>query len=133
LILDSSVLIDGERGRLDLRQRLAGAEHEAVVISSITASELLHGVHRARTSAQREKRRAFVDGVLDEVPVVDFGLAEARLPARLWADMARAGIAIGAHDLHIAATALSLRFRVVTGDRRDFDRVPGLEVESWIA
>jgi len=47
ILIDSSVFIAAERGRLSLDAHLAGQEQEPVVISAITASELLHGVQRA--------------------------------------------------------------------------------------
>jgi tRNA(fMet)-specific endonuclease VapC len=40
-------------------------------------------------------------------------------------------IRIGTQDLKIAATALANQLIVVTGNRRDFSRVPGLIIEDW--
>jgi tRNA(fMet)-specific endonuclease VapC len=50
-LIDSSVLIAWERERLDLESHLADYAEENFAISAITASELLHGVHRAATPA----------------------------------------------------------------------------------
>lgn len=44
-VIDSSVLIAAERGKLDLLRVLADHGDEPIAISAITASELLHGVH----------------------------------------------------------------------------------------
>lgn len=44
-VIDSSVLIAAERGKLDLPRVLADHGDEPIAISAITASELLHGVH----------------------------------------------------------------------------------------
>lgn len=52
----------------------------------------------------------------------------ARVHAEVWADLARRGDTIGAHDLWIAATALTHGFGVATRDPEDFARVPGLRV-----
>ena len=100
---------------------------ERAAIASITVSELLHGVHRA-TMEHRARREAFVEGVLAAVPVVAFDLLAARSHARLWADLAAAGVDVGAHDRIVAATAVSRGWRVATANTRDFQRVPGLEV-----
>jgi predicted nucleic acid-binding protein len=43
VLIDSSVLIEYERGRIDLQAELAGREEEEFFLSVITASELLHG------------------------------------------------------------------------------------------
>ena len=96
-------------------------------ISVITVSELLHGVHRA-TGARRTRRRAFVEHVLaafDPLPITE---PVARVHAEVWSDLARRGETIGAHNLWIAATALTHGFGVATSDREDFERVHGLRV-----
>jgi predicted nucleic acid-binding protein len=97
------------------------------VISAITVSELLHGVHRA-TGARRTRRRAFVEHVLAGFEPLAIGEAIARVHAEVWADLDRRGQAVGAHDLWIAATALTHGFGVATGKPRDFERVRGLRV-----
>ncbi len=57
LILDSSLLIADERGKFDLAGFLATLD-EPVSITAITASELLHGCHRAANVRQGKKRTA---------------------------------------------------------------------------
>lgn len=96
-----------------------------VVIAAITASELLHGVELAQDAGIRQRRRAFVDGMLANVPVVPFGLAEARAHAWIWAELAGGGVLIGAHDLQIAATAMVSGSEVATLKVREFGRVLG--------
>jgi tRNA(fMet)-specific endonuclease VapC len=100
---------------------------DEVAIAAITASELLHGVHRASAS-HRARREAFVETVLTAIPVLDFDLLAARAHARLWADLTAHGSDVGAHDRLVAATAISIGWRVATADVRHFERVQGLEV-----
>jgi predicted nucleic acid-binding protein len=69
-----------------------------------------------------------VEAVLARTIVIPFDLAVARVHARLTAELRRAGVSVGAHDLQIAATALEGAHQIVTANRRDFDRVPGLTV-----
>lgn len=113
----------------DVVQRLATqlGENEEVGIAAITASELLHGVHRA-TREHRGTRAAFVESMLAEFPVIPFDLLTARTHAGLWAELAASGAEIGAHDRLVAATALSSGWRVGTANVRHFDRVSGLDV-----
>jgi predicted nucleic acid-binding protein len=60
---------------------------------------------------------------------VDFDLGVARVYAELWATLERGGTKVSAHDLVIGATAVSRGDTVLTRNRRDFGKVPGLSVE----
>lgn len=130
-LIDSSVLIAGERGQIDLEVRLTRHGEEDFAISAVTASELLHGVHRARTPVQRSSREAFVEGLLARLPVIPFDLVTARAHARLSAELAAKRIAVGPHDLMIAATAMSKGYDVATRDERSFSKIPGLSLLRW--
>jgi predicted nucleic acid-binding protein len=88
-------------------------------------------VHRASTPEIRFRRDRFVEAILDRFPIVEFGLEAARVHARLWAELASGGHSVGAHDLLIAATAISIDYQVATTNARDFQRVPGLQVQIW--
>lgn len=130
-LIDSSVLIAIERGEVDLPERLAARLDDDFAISSITASELLHGVHRPDSDARRATREAWVEGVLAQIPVLGFDLIAARIHARLSATLASSGNTVGAHDLIIGATAMSRGLEVVTRDERSFPRIPGLSLHVW--
>lgn len=127
-LIDSSVLIAAERQTVDLAAIMPPYADEPVAIAAITASELLHGIHRAAHLAQRQRRESFVERILAVVPVIAFDLVTARIHASLRASLAAKGVNAGAHDLLIAATAISAGYRVATRDRRSFGRIPGLEV-----
>jgi tRNA(fMet)-specific endonuclease VapC len=137
-VLDTTVFIELERSMRSLpaahamiavAQRLEAqlGESEDVAIAAITASELLHGVHRA-TEAHRGRREAFVESVLAAFPTLSFDLLVARTHARLWASLASSGVEVGAHDRLVAATAISAGWRVGTANIRHFDRIPGLDI-----
>lgn len=126
-LIDSSVFIEAERGRVDLTDLLAALGDGALALSSVTASELLYGVHRARTVVQRDRRIAYIEAVLTQITVIAFDLTVARVHAAVSAELGRAGRQLGAHDMIIAATALAYDYKVVTRDLRSFPRVPGLE------
>ncbi len=88
VLLDTAVLIAAERGTLDMPGYLAALGDAPVALAAISASELLHGVERARDAVIRQRRREYVEGVLANVPVIPLGLAEARAHARIWAELA---------------------------------------------
>ena len=128
LILDTSVLIAVQRGAIHLGALLQRRPGTGIAVAAITIGELFFGVERAPTPALGMRRAAFADWVCETVPVLPFGVAEARRYAALRAHLAHGGAMIGAHDLEIAATAIARGYGVLTLDARDFRRVPGLEV-----
>ena len=131
ILIDSSVIIAGERGGLDAQDLHESWGDERVAIAAITVSELLHGVHRATTTTRRKRRGEFVSGILARIPVLPFDILVARTHAAIWADLARAGTPIGAHDLQIAATAMAHGLAVATRNERDFGRVDSLDIHVW--
>lgn len=126
LLIDTDLLVDLERGAdLPGAERLVADEERA--ISVITVSELLHGVLRA-AGARRVRRRAFVEHMLGGLQAIPITEPVARVHAEIWADLAQRGEVIAAHDLWIAATALTHGLGVATRNAADFDRVSGLRV-----
>lgn len=137
-LLDTTVFVQLERemSRLPAHQAMSKVasrlrrelgDDEDVGIAAITASELLHGVHRA-SAPHRARREAFVEAVLVAFPPVPFDLLCARAHARLWAELAASGGDIGPHDRLVAATAIAGGWRVATANLRHFERVVGLQI-----
>lgn len=129
VILDSSEIIALERNRGSVESLIQGREDEPFGISVVTVAELLHGVERANTESRKIKRQAFVEKVIEMIPVFPFDMGAARIYARIWASIVQRGFTVGAHDLIIAATAISLDYKVITANRRDFEKVEGLRLE----
>lgn len=129
LIIDTNVLIRAERSRtsIDFRQ---WEEHGDVFISAITCSELLVGVHKADTIERRIKRGAFVEAILEALPVLVFDKEVARVHAQLMAAFPKA-MTVGAHDLIIGATAIKHGFPVLTANAEEFSRMAGLTVLAF--
>lgn len=105
------------------------SDDDDVAIAAVTAAELLVGVEMAGARS-RKRRASFVDSILSLVPVESYGLDGARAHARLLAHTRRAGRPRGAHDLIIAATAVTSGRSVVTADPAGFEDLPGVAVIS---
>jgi tRNA(fMet)-specific endonuclease VapC len=133
-LIDTSVLIAVERRELDLAARIEGNSEDGddeAAIAAISASELLHGVHRLKAGVRRARVETLVEGLLSRIAVVPFDLACARAHAIMSSDLRARGQAVGAHDLLIAATAVVHGYRVATRDRRSFPKIRGLDVVYW--
>lgn len=132
-LIDSSVVIEAQRGNLDLASVAARLSDPMVAIPAIAASELLLGLHLLRDGAKKARAEAFVEAVLSELPIVPFDLLCARSHAALSAELRRRGSMVGANDLMIAATAVARGFKVASADERSFPRIPGIELELFPA
>ncbi|MER7997728.1 PIN domain-containing protein [Streptomyces sp. NPDC095613] len=129
VILDTGVLIAAERGKVSLAAELRRSDDD-ICVSAVTAAELLLGVELSE-GARRERRQAFIEGVLALVPVEEYTVTVARAHARLLAHVRRAGEPRGAHDLVIAATAAATARTVVTLDAKArFGDLPGVSVRE---
>jgi tRNA(fMet)-specific endonuclease VapC len=136
ILIDTSVIIAVERGRLELATSFWRQSSQRFFLSAITVSELLHGVHRATTESIGAARLQFVDFVIDRVNVLPIDVPVARTHAEIWARQEGAGMLIGPHDLWIAATCLYHGLSIATMNDREFQRVPGLTVfspKNWSA
>ncbi len=130
-MIDTSILIAGEKAKLSPGDLIAARRKEECFISAITASELLVGVHRAPDAAIKLRRSVHVEALLDHFAVVPIDLPIARAHAQLWAELASRGTPIGPQDLWLAASAIAHGFSIATLNLREFERVPGLVVERW--
>jgi tRNA(fMet)-specific endonuclease VapC len=133
VLIDTSILIAYERGKLDLAQHLAEHTNEVFFLSVVSASELLHGIHRTADPAVRARRLAFVEAILTRFPILEIDLEAARTHAAIWSGLAQRGEMIGMNDAWIAATCITRDLTLITANLREFGRVPGLHVEDWTA
>lgn len=121
------MLIEAERLGTDL-DRLIGDDDD-VVIAAITAAELLVGVELA-DSLRRRARERYVTDVLAVIPTEPYDLDVARVHARLLAHTRTSGRPRGAHDLIVAATALTRARTILTADAPGFEDLPGVAVKA---
>lgn len=125
-----------ERGHPRLRDRLASVPADSIAVSVVTMEEMLRGrlAVLSRQLPSEERVHAYqklIDtaSFFQAVPVLPFDLACEQKFQELRAQRVR----IGTKDLRIAATALVKGITLVTRNRKDFGKVPGLTLEDWTA
>jgi tRNA(fMet)-specific endonuclease VapC len=129
LIIDTGVFVKAEReARTDLARFIPDGDE--VGLCTITVSELYEGVHLANSDQRAADRREFIEQFALTLPVFDFTMKAALVHARLRAGQRKKGMMIGAHDLIIAATAMSLGWDVLTLNGPKFRQVEGLDVRE---
>ena len=135
LILDSSVVIAAERRGDTVEQLIekivkATGDQEAA-LSAIGLTELIHGLYRAQTAQIRQRRESFLNELLTDLTIYPYTKETALLAGKIDGEQQSRGVVIPFGDLLIGATALSLGFKVLTVNLRDFERIPGLTVMQY--
>lgn len=132
LILDSSILIAGERGGRTVseilnRVKISQGETESG-LSAVTIVELTHGIYRAKNAVDRERRQTFTEELCRDLIVHPVTLEIAQIAGKIEGEQAARGICIAFEDLLIGATALHLGYSVATLNVAHFQLIPGLNV-----
>lgn len=132
LVIDTSALVELERGGAGWIAKLGDIGDEAVAIPAIVYAELLAGVALASNAKRTKQRQAKIDALTGIVDVVPFTAEIATEWALLFALLSKRGQMIPANDLAVAATARHLGFGVLVGasDERHFRQVPKLTVRT---
>lgn len=128
-LVDTNICIYAMRGRHPgVRERFV--EHFGhIAISAVVLGELKFGVEKSdRPQASGEALAAF----LKNLAVLPFDVDAAAHFGELRASLERAGTPCGHADIQVGAHARSLDLTLVTNNRREFDRMPGLKVENWV-
>ncbi len=113
-----------------LVERVKGFSVRELKVSVVTVFELEFGILRSdRPDALRRVVRAF----LENVEILPWTPDAALHSGAIRAELANRGTPIGAYDLQIAGHARSLGATLVTHNRKEFSRVPGLRWEDWAA
>ncbi len=101
-----------------------------IQISSIVLSELRYGVAKSkRIKRNRETLELFLSA---PVAVLPFDAEDAKEAGEIRAHLVEQGTPLGPFDTLIAAQARRRGAVLVTNNRREFERVPGLMVTDWM-
>jgi tRNA(fMet)-specific endonuclease VapC len=129
-MLDTNIisdLIKNPQGRV--AKQIAKVGEQTICTSIIVAAELRYGC--AKSGSKRLLKA--VEDLLDEINVLPFDAPADAEYGEIRSELGGVGKPIGGNDLLIAAHALATGATMVTANSREFKRVPGLDVENWLA
>ena len=133
-ILDTDTVSLFQRQHPIVRQRVNGANPQEIAVTVVTVEEQFYGRLNQIKKAKSADDLIFAYASLKDtvnyfltVNLLDFD----RNAYNCYADLVRQKIRVGTQDLRIAAIAISRNGIVVTRNRRDFERVPDLQLEDW--
>jgi tRNA(fMet)-specific endonuclease VapC len=126
-LLDTDWVIHYLNAHQGIVARLHALLDDGLALSVVSLAELYEGVYYSRDPEGDEQHlHDFLRGVtilgIDEDVCKIFGRERGRLRA--------VGMIIGDIDLLIAATALQYDLTLLTNNRRHFERIDGLRIES---
>ena len=128
-LLDTNICIYVIKNRPPALRERFNHESARLGISMVTLMELYFG---AEKSAQPKRNRDVVESFAARLEVLDYGTKAALHTAEIRASLGAAGRPIGPYDGMIAGHGRSEGLILVTNNRREFDRVAGLQVENWL-
>ncbi len=130
-MLDTNACIALIKSRPEaMRIRFSGLSTDEVGVSSIVAAELWYGVALSQKKRQNE---AALRDFLDYVAILDWPYEACPIYGQIRATLQKKGTPIGAMDLLIATHALWLDAVLVTENTKEFQQVPDLKIENWLA
>jgi tRNA(fMet)-specific endonuclease VapC len=126
-LIDTDWVIHYLNGREDIVRRLDALKEQGLGLSMISLAELYEGIYYSTDPDGNERDlQDFLQGVdvvgIDEETCQVFGRQRGRLRA--------GGTTVGDFDLVIGATALQHHAILLTNNRRHFELIEGLQLES---
>ena len=128
-MLDTNICIYAMKNKPEkMLRRLREELDNGVCISSITLAELEYGMKHSSNPAKNEQALL---RFLVPFSVLPFGSTAAAEYGEIRAYLQSQGTPIGPLDMLIAGYARAEKMILVTNNVREFERVPGLELENW--
>ncbi len=128
ILLDTNVVIAFFNGNQAVLKMIK-AEIGRIALSTLVVAELDYGAKASQKAKENiEKLHRFVD----IVRVVPFDLECAKIFGTIKSKLRKMGRPTGEVDALIAATAMSNKAVLVTGNRKHFENIESLKVESWL-
>jgi tRNA(fMet)-specific endonuclease VapC len=133
-VLDTDMLTALQRGQAAVEARVRAVDPDAIAVTVVTLYEQLRGRLAVVNAARNDDSLVVAFRLLEmtrrhlcAVTVLPFDARSAEIARSLTSLRPR----IGTQDLCIAAITLAHDATLVTGNRRDFGRVPHLRTEDW--
>lgn len=130
-LIDTGIWVEVERGRLSSADLASITGKSAVYISPVSIAELAQATELPPEEHVRQRRRATVQRLREKV-ILPIDGATGEIFGKLAFGLVQKGRGLPSHrvqDIWLAAQAIQHRLRLLTYNRKDFDDVPGLDVQ----
>jgi tRNA(fMet)-specific endonuclease VapC len=126
-LIDTDWVIDHFNGVTQVTRRLKELQPQGLGLSVVSAAELWEGAFFSRDPKRSQET---LEGFLSGVDIVGLDEEICKRFGQLRGSMRKRGQTVGDFDLLIAATALRHNLKLLTNNRKHFEAVAGLEIES---
>jgi tRNA(fMet)-specific endonuclease VapC len=128
-LLDTDTVSDLVRNpQGHVAQRIAHVGQRTVFTNVVVAAELRYGARKLGSDRLTNQVNTILEAL--DVAALEPPVDEEYAGLRFALD--RAGTPIEPNDMLIAAHALAVDATLVSGNAREFSRVPGLRIENWL-
>lgn len=127
IIIDTDVCIELLKGNKKILQRREQYD-DPIGISFMSVAELYYGAEKSKNPTRNQ---AAIEGLLLTIDIKQPDIHILKKFGSIKAELQKAGTTIPDADIFIAATALEAGAKLVTGNLKHFDRISGLQLESW--
>jgi len=126
-LLDTCVCISMFRKEGHVREKLLNVGLDNCYISEITIAELYFGVAKAENKKRKLEDIKRVQQMFKVIPAY----SSFKEYGEIRHSLEHTGLRIDQFDLLIGATAIHHQMTLVTSNLKHFERMPGIEIESW--
>lgn len=130
-LADTGIWVEVERGRLSAADLASIIGKAPVYASPVSIAELAQAAELPPEEHIRQRRRATVQRLREKVTLPIDG-ATGEIYGKLAFSLVQRGRGSPTHrvqDIWLAAQAVQHKLRLITYNRKDFDDVPGLDVQ----
>lgn len=127
-LIDTSLWIAIERGRLSAADIHAVTRQSPIYLSPVNLAEIRFGIDLMADAKQKHRAMATLRKMRRK-PLLRIGAETAEVFGALAARLAKSGRGhdFRVQDLWLAAQAIERKFTLLTGNARDFEDLPGLQ------
>lgn len=137
IALDTNILTELLLGNPLFKSRLLQVPSQDQAIPVIVVEELIRGRLNVIRQAESGKAKVHIDYAyqlfqdtiedLRHIQILSY-TSKAESLFRQWRHQ---GIRVSTHDLRIAAICIVYGAKLISKNRRDFEKIPGLQIEYW--
>lgn len=133
-LLDTNVISDLYKESTSVVYKSKVNTYESLcAISSITWDELVYGLELMPEGKKKKFLENYLYGLIHErFPVIPFDDSAASIHAKIRAELRKKGTPRPFADTQIAATAIAGGMILITHNVKDYEGIPGVNVEDWI-